>query len=384
MDDTCAHETRTRTNVSRRRALRALGVGGVGLTGFSKLASADQKVTITITRDNDGPRRQKEVPRQWNEHRKRATRVTRRLSDQYYPKAGVESVSKIRHSKTYAGKPGFQVKIGIDSSIFDGSIPDKVDGIPVKIVEAKERGLGSCEGYTSSIDPVPGGVECHEGNGTYAERGFGTTFTTVQDFGGTKWMMTAAHLFRGNDCDFDPSGEFIGQCDTDFGEVRDHDWEADWATIDPTHKSIESTSKIKTSSDTYDVVGWYTDTGIDELIITEDVTWQNGVTTGESKGTVEANNVSNGFDCVDFEGEGVGCSIYNAEGDSGGPVYTLNNDSTEAELVCIYQMYVNSYLTTVSCDPEGPAGGDGRRQAGYLRGVAFHHINNSYGYQIVT
>lgn len=366
-------------NISRRTALKVGGSGaftltGVGLVGAS---TSDDTVKITVTRNREGPVRQKEVPQSWYDHLQHVEDVLQRVKEKYYSQKGVETIAQIRGEESFSGKHGFQIRVGIDKEEFKGDLPDSKESVPIKTIEAMPTGLGACQGVDDSIDPVLGGVVVEEEAGTSCG-GFGSTFTTVYDkVVNANRMLTAGHLFEA--CSNDITGEAAEQGGLNFGQVDRYDANADWATITPQDKSITDPSKIREGDgDEYEVNAWYTDSGISDLISTGETTYQLGTTTGRTSGTVEANNVSDGFDCVNFEGEGVECDITNAEGDSGGPVYTYNTDGTKAVLVCMYQMFVNHSGATRSCNPDGPCSDSSLKEAPTLRGYSFDDLNENH------
>lgn len=363
--------------ISRRAALKRMGAGAaLSSVGFIGTAVGKNTVKTTVTRNGDGPVRRKEVPQSWHDHLQQVDDVIQQMKDEYYSQKGVETIAQVRREETFGGKRGVQVRVEINEESFEGDLPDSQENIPIDVVEAMSTGLGACQGIDESIDPVLGSAVVEEDAGTSC--GFGSTFMTVYDYDvDANRMLTCAHLFEA--CLNGISEEAVEQGGSDFGKVDRFDANADWATITPQDKNTSDPSKIREGDgEEYEVNAWYTDNGISDLISTGETAYQLGATTGQTSGTVEANHVSDGFDCVDFDAEGVECGITNAQGDSGGPVYTYNDDGTKAVLICMYQMYVNHRGDTRSCDPEGPCSGSDLNEAPTLRGVSFDYLNDEY------
>lgn len=365
-------------SIPRRTALKVVGsvtstIAGVGIVG----ASTEDTTKITVTRNSEGPVRRKQVPQSWYDHLQHVNDVLQSVKEEYFSQKGVETICQVSGEETYGGKKGFNIRVEIDKDNFEGEIPDSKRGVDINTIESMPKGLGACQGIDDSIDPVLGGVVVEEEAGTSCG-GFGSTFTTVYDeVVGADRMLTTGHLFGA--CSNDINGTAVEQGGRDFGHVDRYDANADWATIAPNNKSMTNTSKIREGDgDEYEVNAWYTDTGISDLDSSDETVYQLGTTTGRTSGIVEGNNLSDGFNCVNFEGEGVECNITNAEGDSGGPVYTYNSDGTKAVLVCMYQMYVNHSGSTRDCNPDGPCASASLNEAPTMRGYSFDDLEENH------
>lgn len=300
----------------------------------------------------------------------------------YLEKNGVEGTLKLVDDKEYGGKRGFKIRVEIDPSKLNSHIPDSVAGVPIEVVESPETAKANCSGTDGRIDPVIGGVENHRGDGSNCFEA-GTTWMKMSDSNNDSVMMTAAHIWDA--CSqTDITGDAAGQADVKYGDIKDFDPQTDWASINPT-KSITSLSKILEPNGTErQVVSIVTSSGIDELASTNEPIRQVGLVTGLDEGYVQGSGSNSGDDCIDFDGKGVQCGgINNAQGDSGGPVYALDENGN-AEMICMYQIILNPE-GDLDCDPVGPCDDVVREKSGTqeLRGTAAHHISDKFGFNIV-
>ena len=77
--------------------------------------------------------------------------------------------------------------------------------------------------------------------------------------------------------------------------------------------------------------------------------YQVGLTTGETSGYIKNTGLGSAdseINCVDFGGEGIEGDYKNAEGDSGGPVYHINNGG--AYMINPYQQWFTKN-GTINC-----------------------------------
>ena len=365
----------TGRTVSRRDALKSISAGAFLGTGIVATAAGEDTVEITVARDREGPVQRKPVPKAWYNHHQHSRDVARRMRRQFAGERGVEAVARVKDEQRYGGKPGFRVRVEVDRDEYHRAIPQAAGGVPIEVTEPREKGFGACQGTHTSVDPVPGGAVFEEERGSSCG-GFGSTFMTVFDStANVKRLLTAGHIFEA--CSNDIVGMKAEQGGDDFGVVDRYDAKTDWATITPENKSIPDPAVIREDDGTeLEVHAWKNEDGIADLVASDETVYQTGTTTGTTSGTVEGDNYEWGFDCVDFGGSGVQCKIPNAEGDSGGPVYTRYTEE-RAHAISMYQMWINSNGSR-TCDPEGPCTSSDCIEGEYLQGVAFNHLWDNF------
>lgn len=148
------------TTSTRRKMLKNMGAGATAVgIGSGVVIASDRGDSITITRDKNGPVREKSVPRKWNEHRKRARAATERFSQTHSDTPGIKLIGKGRGPDTFGGKRGFQINVRVEPNEFKGSLPEQVDGIPVNVNTdlPVDEGLAACSGSAGTYDTVSGG-----------------------------------------------------------------------------------------------------------------------------------------------------------------------------------------------------------------------------------
>lgn len=346
--------------------LKGLGVGVLGFTGVTR-ARGDDTVEIVTQRDREGPFKTIAVPSEWDEAVKRSRRVRREIEDSYGDREDVVDVKRTRWEEEFGGKNGLKVTAVVSSEDAKEDIPDEEDGIEIEVVYVvPEKGPQACQGFTSDIDPAKGGIGCSAN-----EDGTTTLGVEKDSIDADDLLLTAAHLFEGN-CSGDIRGNELSQGGDHYGVVEEYDAEEDWAVVVGEDWGEDSTGEIKDERGVWPVSCWYTRCGIEHLISEEKTVFQMGTTTGQTSGPVGALDSSDGFDCVDFDGNGVECYLTNAEGDSGGPIYTYDEEVDKAVMICISQMWVGEVWTR-SC-----RGYTDLVESGTVRGTGFYHIENQH------
>lgn len=350
---------------TRRGVLKKLGAGA--LLPFGNLANKQAKTEkLPELMNQNGVVKWMEVPKQWANQKRRAVTVSDNLSQRFSNNPGVVEVGLIAAPEEYGGKRGLQVELGIDSDKLETELPNNVDGVPVITTERKEAPVDVC--VNNSYDNLPGGVAIWNGNG---ERG---TSGWKVEYNGTDCMMTAAHVATTDviygDKKWDNTVEKIGDV-----VARESRSTLDLAVIDA-NRSIPNT--IEGESTTYSIGGWVHEDGI----CSRASDWYDGYrkigsTTGKREGGIGKCHISDSYDSAtpSYGGHGVRGSAAVAEGDSGGPAFSLHDgDAYITHIVTQGDPKVDDYKDTY-CNNE-------KTTWNKSLGTAAYHIN-SKGYKII-
>lgn len=307
-------------SVTRRQALRAVGVSTAAIASIPtrSLASTDDTVTITTVKAGGEPRVRKEVPAEWWAHEMKADRIRSRLETRYEIASGIGGVSLSTGDETVAGRNKSSVKVIVDSDGYSVSIPNHIDGIPIAIEESTEPSLTySCSDDTDAEDYVPGGV----GLSTDAaiEEDFSTTCEVT--YSGTHYLMTCYHGVS-DSCPNSSDGTTVFQAGQDAGDVARQNANQDWVIVKKTPDADISGYSHYIENDTAPICGHVTRDGLFDLKGAGTTIYQQGITTCKTEHQVRD---------IDYSYSNPGC-VYNNDrlvrvtnkvdnGDSGGPIF---------------------------------------------------------------
>jgi len=341
-------------SVIRRDYLKGVGSALITTGIFTGVGSADDGDTVEIpwTYDEDGVREYKEVPKDWHDHERHSKSTVKKKQDPFLNTRGVKVVSRTRDSTTYAGKNGFKIKVGVLPGEYEGGIPESVNGIPVEVVEASPPNFGAC-GSTLNTDNIPGGVSTELNDDCTEFVGFGSLCTRVKDDNKDRnAMLTAAHLW--------PNCHSIGgdpayHMGDKYGEVDSWIWEDDIATIkltDTDEEEFEPQIYDPSTQDRHPVVGWFGEQAIASMIADGDTVREVGVTTGTTTGPVIDDGIATSWDdeCIDYSVEGTRSACDFGDGDSGGPVFRIDNDG-DAKMLHHNSWQTGTQLSSINCHP---------------------------------
>lgn len=361
-------ENHQQQTFSRRNALKGLGVGALGVSSIGLATATDRgdTVRIPITKRGDMVLKWKEVPRSWYEHMKHSKQVREEITLNHLDKPGIEGIATARWEKRFDGKYGLLVEVEVDPESYNGSLPDSKEGIPIRTTTAPNLRPGACCHHTD-YDPVPGGVAVQAERST--GRASGSAGFCVNDPDGNRRLLTANHLW--GTCE-DSSGKTLYQHTDEFGLVDTYDTDTDYALVRPTSaEGIDNA--VFVDGFLYTVSGYKTTSGINDLISTGETCYQTGGTTCTTQGTIEANGLSTpGIDCIDYEGAGVKANIVAGDGDSGGPIVTLEKFFGNWYAVIISHFMLFNKESSVSCH-----WGSGYKGSP-IYGTAFNHLYENH------
>lgn len=210
----------------------------------------------------------------------------------------------------------------------------------------------------------------------------------VKTSSGNVGLMTAYHVI-GGDCGNDISGDAADQSCTKWGNVIDYDDDVDYAVIEP-DSSYDAERKIREPDGTeYEIAGHYGETTICDFAANGTYLRKVGTSTGLHEGRVQNCHVQRSS-CPSLDGHGVETSIETAGGDSGGPVYRLD-DSFSPGTACVIvnhsvvgvnETCTSSWQSFMSCDSSSCISeGDFDEYSG-VAGTAFYRLSSNYGLSI--
>jgi hypothetical protein len=328
---------------TRRKLLQAVGAGSVALVAHSGVGSAggDSTKRVPEVKAGDEVLEYMEVPEKWLQQHDKAKRVKRRFNSEWISEDGVLSTELVASDERFGGKPGFQIRMTVDPETFKREAPDEKEGVRV----ATERGSRDdmrphCEN-DQNYDDMPGGVWIEGDSATPR----GTSFCEVE-YNGTYYMMTAAHLFGTTEpCDGHDIPDPADQFDRDLGYLEGYHTEYDLAICSASENGIELYDYIYGEDSQWPVKGYETESKISNRVVTTyDSYKQMGTSTGIKDGHIRAKDRSND-ECPTFNDEAVVGSCGGADGDSGGPAFSVNEDG-EANLIYMHSWGVNGDTDT--------------------------------------
>ena len=358
------NEKKERRTISRRNALKTLGVGALGVSsvGLASANSGEDTVRIPTVKRGDEVLKWKEVPRSWHEHTQHSEQVREELIEQHLDDPGIKSIASARWDKRFGGKNGLLVEVEVDPETYKDTLPDSKGGIPVRTTEAPDLRLGDCC-FHDDYDPVPGGVSVHTANSG------GSAGFRVNDPDGNERLLTANHLW---DTCSDNTGKTLNQHTDEFGVVDSYDADTDYALVKPTStEGIDN--EVIVDGIRYRVSGYKTTSSINDLISSGETCYDTGSTTCTTEGPIKANGLSTpGFDCIDYEGAGIKADIVAGDGDSGGPIVSLDEFGGTQYAVIIAHFSLYDQDSTVSCH-----WGSGYKGSP-IYGTAFNHLRDNH------
>lgn len=276
-------------------------------------------VTIPIVKSGDDVFYSKQVPRKWWEYEEHVERMQERLKNRYSETASIEGIGMGTTNEfiTQERKKSSLIVYVDPVSGTDESIPESVEGVPVKVKEAPRPDPDGC--YQEDYDPVPGGVSVHCPDTDE----YGTATCPVQDSSGTVGLMTCGHI--ADDCKQDVDGLAIYQNSQFVGYIDDNSVKQDWIFV-PKAVNSDISGFADTIVNTYrDIAGYVDRQGLKDLKSTGETVYKKGRTSCKTDGVVKELDVSVGRcgcpDCKYSSNDYVKVSTPTDSGDSGSPHY---------------------------------------------------------------
>lgn len=362
------------TKTTRRGYLKKGAVGAIfPLFADGQQTIRDKTVEIITQRTKNGIEKTREVPAPWKQNVDKTRKVQSSIVKAYSNANGIVSISRTTGDRKFNGKPGQKVSVEIDPEKVKKELPTEQNGVKIETTNAEPRTQISCGGFTDNINPAKGGIACDgDGPGTVT-LGIDWTESSADDL-----LLTCAHLWDYN-CSGDMENEDLAQGGNHYGNVIKWDHSADFAIVDGDDGSWtdeNSEGKIKDEEGTWPVDAWYTEYGLDNLMSKgeTDSVYSMGTTTGQTSGDVtKVGGVDTSAECFTYDGHGVKADMIVGNGDSGGPMYTYNDDNSKAVMVSMSNLAHGDNLDTIGCRgtyrPTFPKGS----------GTAFYYLNNNWG-----
>ena len=200
------------------------------------------------------------------------------------------------------------------------------------------------------------------------------TIEVVGASGGDERLLTANHLWE--TCQ-DNSGRTLKQHTDAFGEVDECDTNTDYALVKPTSSEGIDKQVMYVDGGSKRVGGYVPKEGVDDLVTSDETCYNTGATTCTTEGTIEGTGLSSpGYQCIDYEDNGVKADIVAGDGDSGGPIFTIKSDDGNeyASIIAHYSSFNSD--GSVSCH-----WGSGEKGSP-IYGTAFYHLKSDYGLNI--
>lgn len=353
---------------NRRQYLKHCSSALVPVAFTSSVSASGKRRKIGTQRNKEGIVKKREVPQSWFAHIRAVRQARKNVEERVRDLPQVQSIGSYKSEKKFGGLRGQHIKVGVKKGASQKKIPNESNGIRVETTEAEEIRPLSCGGFTSNINPAPGGVEC---NGD--EWGTATLGVEVDGINQDDLLLTCAHLW--NDyCSTDITNKDGYQGGNHYGKVEQFDDNTDWAVIDGAdgiYGDEESKAYIKDTNGEHKVNTWYIENGIDILIGDDESVKKMGTTTGVTSGEIQGKDINNAVNCITFGGEGIYVRAESAPGDSGAPSYRIND---EGKAVMVGTVNVGgSGNNTHQCNGKSLESGFN------FYGNSFYHLHNEFG-----
>lgn len=291
------HDTRYATK-GRRGFLRALtGVGfaastAAHLTVEDVQAAGDGEVPVVVGFRHDPEFTSVEpqtrtVPADWYDDYLHATRVFEANRRRLVERSGVKAVSFVPGD--YGGDNA-RVTVDVNSAEEPdaaGSVPERVDGVPVEVREVRGHELGYCSDLNYNTghfpDDTPGSIQVCSGDST------ATLTCRVYDPNDyQEYFLVSNHLYGGQGDDH--AGESLYQPDASYpalGVVEQGHCYVDAMRIDP-RNGHDPVSRIEDIYPSENLTGWFTRDGLSDMKADGEYIQKYGCRTGTTMGPIES------------------------------------------------------------------------------------------------
>jgi hypothetical protein len=308
---------------TRRGFVSASGAGAVSVFGLGRLGQVTRTKRVPKYYKDGEVVRWMEVPRKWYRKKERAREVLNRFNRDHLGGVheGIMTSGLGRSGRTFGGQNGLEIVVTHDRDAPRPNLPNEVSGVPVRMEE--EDGnyeLQYCN--SGNFDKYRGGLNAID---ILTRDMGGTAGFRVTDHDGDEFMISAAHVF-GNCTVEDPDSVY--QQSEQLGEVFGGDVKADFVAFDdsagngeirPSIREPDGTVKNLSAGASKDEI----DKRASDLF---DSHRKVGVRTGKTTGGIKNSGVTWDKDeCITLKGEGIRAGTNGAEGDSGGPYYTVED-----------------------------------------------------------
>ena len=356
------------TPINRRQMLGTISGSLIAGSTFSTVSGFEgitERIPMTI--HNGEVLEWKEVPREWNRHRKRSRLAVEKVKRKHAANEWVQSITRTSTDESIGQLQKFELIIRTENQEkANNEIPDQYHGIPIRFDQPKkfDADTGQDSSSTQSScwwegdDCVPGGSHIKpEKEDTTTN----CTSTSLVEIDGDPYMMSAAHCFTDINCRFEPYPNIFGHemslhTEDRIGDVEYYSMYQDWAVaplandaeVDGLDNSIEDESR--------QVIGSTSQSGVDALVASSETVYKRGIATCIQSGEVEAVDSWNYCDTFPYS-DFVILSAERAVGDSGGPYYRYFTFNNQPYISILGLHYGRADARTVTNYPDDWAGG---------------------------
>jgi hypothetical protein len=319
----------------------------------------ERKTKITILAEGERAAKTVRVSKSWYQQTKRATQVKESVKNALKGRSDVHTIGIRSDDRTIGGLRAEAVDVQVDPDGSLDGIPSSMDGVPVvaeKSERPKQTGCSDC--YCEYHDEVYGGL-------TYTTDYWDGTFACRVKKDGNKYLLGARHVFIEKEekgyCEDSTDTDVWSRADhidTIFGVADSYYPDHDAALLKLDDNADESISADMVGSGSRDgvVVGRVTGAGLDYLNSKDSTVQKRGRSTCFESGHIK--KIEQEIGCGWFDSQtiqGIVRSTPDQEkGDSGGPVYYEEPQSSGADKIYIVNMATHEKNT----DAQGPSADD--------------------------
>lgn len=217
----------------RRKALKSIGSGVVGIQAFSQIGTAQDETDVVIARGglNDEPVSIERVPSQWNRHTEAINRVRERISQSLRSYDFVYGCRLVRSSQMIDNMVYSKIEIKVDPDATDAeiqSLPTSLDeaGVPfpsevqvtdISIMrETLNLNLGGCTDNLYDDTPFPAGYYTKVEDGSTLSHS--TAGYRVYDSNANEErILTANHVLTPGDCELGNGVKLLSYYNKEIG-----------------------------------------------------------------------------------------------------------------------------------------------------------------------
>ena len=310
-------------NASKRDFLKTVGtVGATGIIGTGVVGATVRKKRVPKYVRGDEIIQTMKVPQPWLAQDDKAEAAVEALNRTHFGKDGVLETGLVRSEQTFGGWNGFDIEVVVDETQPIPSLPDEVSGVTVRVEKQnpEERRQQACKNIDDYYN-YKEGVNIFDSESGSRHAGTSGYRATKN---GNEYMITAAHTFQST-CDV-VEGQATYQYSSQIGNIQGGDVEADFVATDGSSLSGSIVNKVlEPDGTTRNISGSASEEEIDRRVSDYfDGYTKLGITTGKTTGGLGKKNITKSS-CNDLHGEGIRGSSDGANGDSGGPYYSVEN-----------------------------------------------------------
>lgn len=261
------------------------------------------------------------VPKAWLRQERRAGRAKDALLDEYRSEEGVLRASLVRSESTYGGLNGFDIKVYVDRRREVPNLPETFRGVTVQSEETTSNSYRKAGCYNAGdYSNYKGGMLISD-DGTFGSSTGTAGYPVKKD--GTEYMLSAQHVF--DSCGWNVS-DTTYQKSEKLGSIEDGSVSGDYVVTTAGYNGTSLTNEIREPDGTTRTIsGAASEEEISRRVsdLFDGYTTV-GATTGTTTGGLGEKDF--GFTgCNDLRNNAIRGSADGAPGDSGGPMYSVEN-----------------------------------------------------------